>query len=333
MSLLPPLLLHYYITYRCNCRCRFCEIWQMNDPAEADPAVVRLRLRQAKQLGVRFVDFTGGEPLLHPDLPDMLKAAQELGLKTTITTNAALYPQRAGELAGLVDFLHFSLDAAEADMHNRLRGAIIFDTVVESLDIARALGERPDITFTANEENLSQLALLSQVAEALALVLVVNPVFGQEALSEQALNYIEQYKQHPYVYINPAFHRLRRRGGNQTDHPRCRVMDAVIVILPDDQLAVPCFHFNQTRRPISHLKVMQDEKWFKDIKRQQGKFPTCQGCVLNCYFDPSFLYVPDLLFYESMQAKLRYAWLKYLKPDQKPTQSAGKLFSQLVNKP
>jgi MoaA/NifB/PqqE/SkfB family radical SAM enzyme len=333
MSLLPPLLLHYYITYRCNCRCRFCTIWKTDARTEADPAVVRLRLHQAKQLGVRFVDFTGGEPLLHPYLPEMLTAAKEVGLKTTLTTNALLYPQRAHELAGLVDFMHFSIDAAEADLHNRLRGADAFAAVLNSLDLARSMGEKPDMTFTVTGENLLQLAALSDIAEALSLILVVNPVFGHEhQLSPAALDFIERFCQHPYVYINRAFHRLRRQGGNQTAHPRCRVMDAVLVILPDDRLATPCFHFSQDIRPISHLADMRQEAWFKNMQKQQGRFADCQGCDLNCYFDPSFMYGADYYFFQSVQAKARYAWFKYVKSARPATACAQTVFSQRIKK-
>ena len=72
--------------------------------------MVKRNLEQAREIGVRFVDFTGGEPLLYEDLPRALEYARELGFWTSITTNGLGYPKRAESLKGRVDLLHFSLD-------------------------------------------------------------------------------------------------------------------------------------------------------------------------------------------------------------------------------
>ncbi|HQK23341.1 MAG TPA: radical SAM protein, partial [Candidatus Latescibacteria bacterium] len=75
---MKPLLLHYYVTYRCNARCSFCTIW---DPAKWDHRAtpswdqMSSNLTVARKLGTRFVDFTGGEPLLYHDLPRALRLA------------------------------------------------------------------------------------------------------------------------------------------------------------------------------------------------------------------------------------------------------------------
>ncbi|OPZ72227.1 MAG: Cyclic pyranopterin monophosphate synthase 1 [bacterium ADurb.Bin478] len=336
MAFLRPLLLQYYITEQCNCRCRVCDIWSKGRTDDAALAVVVRRLHEARRIGVRFVDFTGGEPLLHPQLPEMLRAAQACGLKTTLTTNTLLYPQRCKELAGLVHFLHFSLDGAKAEVHNSLRGAPAFDRVLDSLDLARCCGERPDITFTVGPHNLEQLPPLSRIAGELRLILIVNPVFrhqGYQPLSEQELSYIEEFSGRPYVYINTAFHRLLRQGGNQIGRPRCRVMDSVLVISPDDRLLAPCYHFVQETLQITDLVDSYHSDWFRALKRQQGAFPPCAGCSLNCYFDPSFHYVLDRFFLDSLSAKLHYVRYKYLSPRAVSSKPAAAVFHQITNEP
>jgi MoaA/NifB/PqqE/SkfB family radical SAM enzyme len=333
---MPPLLLQYYITERCNCRCRFCDIWPKPVSADAELEVVRQRVKQARALGVRFVDFTGGEPLLHPQLPQMLHAARACGLKTTLTTNALLYPQRCVELKGLVDFLHFSIDGATAAVHNRCRGADVFDAVVHSLDLAQSLGERPDLTFTVDGHNLDQLPLLSRQAATLRRMLVVNPVFthhGHRPLDQEALAYIEGFSHLPYVYVNTAFHRLLRLGGNRITKPRCRVMDSVLVISPDDRLLAPCYHQVQEERPIADLVELCRSPWFRRLRAQQGTFAACAGCTINCYFDPSFHYKLDRFFLDSTMAKMRYVWYKYLWPAGRRPRSAASVFAQPADKP
>ena len=307
----PPLLLHYYITLRCNCSCRFCNI---QAPIDAEYEQVVENLKNARKMRIPFVDFTGGEPLLHVKLPDMLKQAKKLGYRTSVTTNALLYPIRARELRGLVDYFHISLDSLDPEQHNSIRGCPIYEQVMQSIDIARSLDEHPDILYTVTPQNIDQLQKLARFARKLGLVLIVNPVFSEQKslkLSPAHLDQIEQYAADPFVYINKAFHRLRRNGGNHIRAPRCRVMDAVIVISPDNHLVLPCFHYAQIKLQITDgLKELLHQPFWHYYHKKQGRLSVCQGCDLNCYFDPSFHYSLDAFFRESITAKIRYTWYK-----------------------
>lgn len=312
MPLLRPILLHYYITYRCNCKCSFCDIWRLPATVDAQMAHIRTNLYHARRLGARFVDFTGGEPLLHPDLPEMLITAKKLGLQTSVTTNTILYPERANELRRKIDLLHFSLDATTAKHHDRLRRGQSFDQVMMSLDIARKIGETPDILFTASHQTLPFLPQMAKLASALRLILIVNPIFSQKkGLNEDELRYIEQFSKYPYVYINKAFHTLRRQGGNKINKPRCRAVTSTIVISPNNQLLLPCFHYQQWQIPLHDNLYEIWSHQSKKYKAWQGRLSSCAGCTINCYFDPSFCYHIDRLFFQSLFAKIKYALVKY----------------------
>jgi MoaA/NifB/PqqE/SkfB family radical SAM enzyme len=273
-------------------------------------------LAAARRLGTRFVDFTGGEPLLYPDLPQALDLAKKLGYRTSVTTNCLLYPKRARELAGKVDLLHFSLDAATREIHDGIRGVSCFDRVMESLDLARSLGERPDILFTATEQTYEEIGPLTEIARKFRLMLIVNPEFawfGNEGLGERGLKYVERYLGERNVYINTAFHRLIRKKGNRRSKPVCRAVEAVIVISPDDQLLLPCFHRQQEMVPISgRLEEVRQGTLARDYLNKDGAHPFCQGCTINCYMDPSFLYHVDRYLILSLASKARYAWRKYV---------------------
>jgi len=312
----PSILLHYYITVRCNCRCNFCSIWRQKGDGDARLADVESHLRQARKLGVRFVDLTGGEPLLHPDLAQMLRVAKACGLRTTLTTNGLLYPQRAAELAGLVDLLHFSLDG-DAPTHDALRGQAVFDSVLESIDCARRLGETPDLLFTATAQTIGQLPAMVRLAQSLGLILIVNPVFladDDSNLSEANLQFIESFYTTPYVYINRAFHLLRRSGGNDVRRPRCRAVSSTLVISADNRLLLPCYHCAELRLSLEQGLI---NAWRSCQRKRflirQGRAPYCAGCAINCYFDPSFLYKVDALFWSSLRCKWHYGWDKYLR--------------------
>jgi MoaA/NifB/PqqE/SkfB family radical SAM enzyme len=102
---MAPLVANYYLTYRCNARCHFCNIWALEPPQEADFATIAHNLQDLRKLGVKYVDFTGGEPLLRSDVAEIYQEAKAQGFFTSMTTNTILYPKKAREMQGLVDFL------------------------------------------------------------------------------------------------------------------------------------------------------------------------------------------------------------------------------------
>lgn len=315
---MKPILCNYYITHRCNAHCAYCEIPNRRwTPTATDCSLadVESNLAHLKAIGVRFIDFTGGEPLLHPQLPAMLKLARQWGFYTSVTTNCLLYPQRGQEIAGMVDLLHFSLDSMDAVENDRLRGRNSFSSVMTSLSIARALGEKPDLLYTVTRQNVRAIHQLARFARSQKLILIVNPVFKyhqQQPLSVDDIHYLDRFQNQPYVYINRALHHLIRCGGNRRRSPRCRAVSATVVISPGNELLLPCYHHCQLAIPIrSNLVQILGSREYQTMKEQQGTFRCCDGCTINCYFDPSFLYKPDRFWAWSVVSKLKYGLDKF----------------------
>ena len=317
---MKPILCNYYVTYRCNARCIFCDFWKKKSYRDANDCTledVANNLPQLKKIGIRFIDFTGGEPLLHPRLPELLKLAKQLRFYTSVTTNCLLYSQRADELKGLINLLHFSLDSMDEEENDRLRGKGSFASVMQSIEVAKNLGERPDLLFTATQSNFKAIDRLADFARKEKLILIVNPIFkysDQSLLTKETLDHLDQFKKEPYVYINRALHYLIRQGGNQRENPRCRAISSAIVISPQNELLLPCFHQAQLAIPVkSNFPELFKSQTWRLLNRQQGTFPFCEGCTINCYFDPSFLYKLDRYFWLSMTSKLKYSFDKYLR--------------------
>lgn len=310
-----PLVCTYYLTLSCNARCSFCDLWQRSDHSLADPRAVLSNLRQLPSAGVRIVDFTGGEPLLHPDLPRFLKAAKTLRLITTVTTNGLLYPQKGPDLRGLVNLLHISIDGASAHTHDRMRGIDSYDRVMEAIELALSWGERPDLLFTANADNYRDVAPLADLARRLGLVMIVNPVFemcgGEDLLSRSQLVELASLCRRPYVYLNGGVLRLMLEGGNDPDNPRCRAVSSSVVISPDDELLLPCFHRAQEAIAIrGRLKdVLASPERIKAMQRE-GREAFCRGCTINCYLAPSLPYRLDRYFASFVPWALKYFYYR-----------------------
>jgi MoaA/NifB/PqqE/SkfB family radical SAM enzyme len=273
-------------------------------------------LRQAKKAGCKFVDFTGGEPLLHPELPDFLCEAKKLGFITSVTTNCILYPKRAVELSHMIDLLHFSIDADNEVMHNLIRGVSSYTSVLESIEIAQKHNVTPDLLFTYTNQNINHFEGVYKLAVEKKLMIILDPVFeikGRDPLHQPTHTKALEFAKLKGVYLNKAHLILRKNGGNLVRKPLCRAVDSTIVILPDNKLALPCFHHRIQQLEIGNtLSNLLSSEIHKESRRQQGRYSFCEGCHINCYFDPSYLYMQNNLFISSMLSKLSYSWTKYV---------------------
>jgi GTP 3',8-cyclase len=140
------------VTDRCNFRCPYCmprEVFGPGYPFLRDPQLMTLdelkRIAGAfAALGVQKIRLTGGEPLLRPDVPDLVRALKgELGVpEVALTTNGWLLEQAAPALraAGL-DRVNVSVDSLDEATAGRLNG-LGFSTarVLRGIEAAAAQG-------------------------------------------------------------------------------------------------------------------------------------------------------------------------------------------------
>ena len=315
------LLCNYYVTYKCNAYCHFCDFAdhaKFKKMPHASLEDFKTNLDQLAELGVKFIDLTGGEPLLNRNIAEMTRYAKIQKMQTSITTNSLLYHKYAEDLAGNVDLFHFSLDSPDEDEHNTIRGVNCFNSVLESIKIAKSLGEFPDILFTVTNDTYKKLPRMHEIAAKRDLVLLVNPVFsyfGNPGLSMEAIDFIEEYTEGKLdVYINPSFLKLRKNGGNRIEDPLCKAVSRVIVISPSNEIILPCYHFENEKinidRPISEIQNSEKYQYFL---KNEGRFDFCQGCTVNCYFEPSFAFPTNLYGLASVTSKFKYGYNKLIK--------------------
>ncbi len=101
-----PRRLMISLTAHCNLRCHGCRYGRDFMPAhQLSLGAVRGILEDARDAGIEQIRLYGGEPLLHPDLPEIVRYTRSLGLMPTVTTNATLLESRLDSLydAGLRD--------------------------------------------------------------------------------------------------------------------------------------------------------------------------------------------------------------------------------------
>lgn len=308
-----PVLCNYYVTYRCNASCQFCDIWERPSPY-VTPENVEKNLIDLKKLGVKVIDFTGGEPLLHRQIDQLLTKAKSLGFITTLTTNALLYSKWAEKIKGKVDMLHFSLDYDNAAQHDEKRGVKCFDFVIEAIKIAKKIGERPDILMTVFDDNIDHIeTIYHQITRPNELILILNPAFEyhqlptQSQLNESQLQTLTTWARKKNVYLNEAFLLLRKNGGNHTQKPICKAATTTIVISPENEWVLPCYHLGLESIPINNqLYQLYHHPDYQTIKQSQGTHPACEGCTINCYMQPTFATHLSPYFWKALPSTLKY---------------------------
>ena len=88
-----PLQCSFYVTDRCNLDCSYCTEYDNTRP---HPALADLKtwLHKIRSLGTMRIALVGGEPLLHPDIVEIVRYCRELGFATSLTTNGFLLNRR-----------------------------------------------------------------------------------------------------------------------------------------------------------------------------------------------------------------------------------------------
>ena len=111
-----PLLVQIIPIRRCNIDCTYCnEYDKVSEPVPT--ALMKQRIDRLAALGTSVVAFSGGEPMLHPDLDELLRHIRGHGMMAGLITNGYfLVPKRIEALnrAGL-DFLQISIDNVDPD--------------------------------------------------------------------------------------------------------------------------------------------------------------------------------------------------------------------------
>ena len=85
-----PWTAHLYLTDQCNLDCHYCNEYDNSLP-HPDTDDLKKYLDKIRELGCLRIGFQGGEPLMHPDVVELVRYAKELGfLKVSMSTNAFL---------------------------------------------------------------------------------------------------------------------------------------------------------------------------------------------------------------------------------------------------
>lgn len=156
---------------KCNIKCVFCYYRDNLDAPNRTVADILADVSYAYRNGVREIDFSGGEPTVHPDLPELIASAKQLGMeRICIITNGwrLAEPGYFQELktAGLDEAL-FSVHGSSAEVHDQLTAVPgSFERISRAMKNALDLGVVVRTNTVVNRINLDDLLEISRFVAA-----------------------------------------------------------------------------------------------------------------------------------------------------------------------
>ncbi len=200
-----PRLVFWETTEACNLACVHCR--RLSDSTRANPdqlstaEAIRL-IDQVADAGCMIFVFSGGEPLMRPDLFDLLAHARDRDMAVAVATNGTLINDLVAEKLARAGTrrVSISLDGPEAAMHDsfrRIDGA--FDAAIAAVGHLQRAGIGVQINTTVarhNHEHLDAMYALAERlgAEALHFFMLVPVGCGLELAEEMMLS-PERYEQ------------------------------------------------------------------------------------------------------------------------------------------
>jgi PqqA peptide cyclase len=168
-SVSTPLALIAELTHRCPLHCVYCsnplELTQRNSELSTD-TWARV-FREAAELGVLQADFTGGEPLVRPDLTQLVRAARSAGLYVSlITSGLPLDGKRLDDLAQAgIDHIQISFQGAREESSVEFADANVFAQKVRVTEWIKRHRIALTLNFVIHRQNLDQMEEMLALAE------------------------------------------------------------------------------------------------------------------------------------------------------------------------
>jgi len=168
-----PISLTYEVTHRCNLACRYCDRHTAL-PREMDHNAIFAVLEEFVQLGTRYVSLDGGEPLLHPDIHDIVELLVDRGVTVVMNSNGILVPKRLPTVR-LLSRLKISFDGP-SQQHDAMRGRGAHRRAVAGVRAAQGAGIQVELTCTVGQHNHDLVDRIVAQAESLGAPVIFQPV-------------------------------------------------------------------------------------------------------------------------------------------------------------
>jgi MoaA/NifB/PqqE/SkfB family radical SAM enzyme len=151
-----PLAVCWFTNFTCNARCAFCckgdeiaagrEAFPVLPPGRFEELLVRIRR------SVDLLYLSGGEPLIHPHILDILRAARRLEFRSVGLSSNLIALDRVPEVLEYVDVVSVSIHSPDVDIHAANLGVprVVAERVFKNLELVKAARRRRRLKLLVN---------------------------------------------------------------------------------------------------------------------------------------------------------------------------------------
>lgn len=310
------MLVSWNTTNQCNLYCDHCyrDAGAKLDE-ELNTAEARRLIEDIKQAGFKIMIFSGGEPIMRPDIYELIAYARQQGLRAVLGSNGTLItPQVARQLkeAGIMA-AGISLDSLDEQKHDRLRGLQnAFRLTVKGMENLRQAGIPFQVHTTVMDWNAAELEAITDYAVSIGAmahhVFFLVPTGRGADIEEEALRVAEYEKtiarlmkkqQSSPIEIKPTcapqFMRVADKKGIPMRFSRgCLAGISYCIISPRGDVQ-PCAYLDiplGNVREIPFHQIWTENQMLKtlrtmDYKGKCGRCEykrTCGGCRARAYY-------------------------------------------------
>lgn len=173
----PPMSLLAEMTHRCPLACPYCSnpLKLERKSQELSTGTWRRVLKEAAELGILQVHFSGGEPMVRPDLPELVSYAQSLNLYTNLITSGVFLTDEAMAVldkAGL-DHVQLSFQDVLPEEADKLSGyKNVQPRKLEAAKRIRNAGLPLTLNFVLHKGNIERMPAMFALARELGAIRV-----------------------------------------------------------------------------------------------------------------------------------------------------------------
>lgn len=290
-----PLSVTFISTYRCNFTCDYCDVWRFRDGEMTTDEALSM-IDEFASMGMRRFSFNGGEPLLRPDIGELVSRCRSKGVFTTMFSNGSLVARNVEKLKDL-DILVISLDGPK-EVHDSQRMKGSHAGVLEGIRAAKGAGINVWTNTVITRENLDYLPEMVEGAKGLGVKMIFQPVLRYSHSSDASRIKGLASDDSEYMETIEKLKALKRKGApivhslDYLDHikvpvwkvnkRKCWAGKLYCAVTPTGDVS-PCYPVFNSRRWPNGL-AMGFGKAFHEI----GRFG-CDGCYC-ALAESDFLY-------------------------------------------
>jgi MoaA/NifB/PqqE/SkfB family radical SAM enzyme len=289
------------VTNACNAACDFCSYARNKGLVTERRWIVRAELARALpilyQRGVRYLNFQGGEPLLHREIEAMVADARSARLCPAVITNGWLLPQKIEALADAgLNTLLVSVDSDSMEQHERNRGLRGLAERIRQ-GVAASRRRRIQTLASVTMSRLVNYSALPSMLRELGFDAVTFCYPRRERLGSSSLIYDEAspliaMEQAELLEALDAIDALRRQFPVLNSH--ASVDDIKRHIRGDEELFA-CVGGHKYFYLDWDLNIWRCEAWSEplgsvfDFAQIADRRDRCTACATACYRDTSVL--------------------------------------------